>query len=139
MGKTLVPSLSRQGQSTVVINMSQTRVMDSGKRLKRLLQDVGIERTEMECLELSARLLGFKSWDSYRSRRDLPLSPLDDDLTDEEFCARDSLQMSVLELEGLGSVARQLLDRCDPTGSWRDALPKEWGDGFYLLRRGVVD
>jgi hypothetical protein len=86
-------------------------------------------------LELSARLLGFKSWDSYWHQRDLPLSPLDEDLTDEEFLARDALQLKALEAEGFGEVARELLDRCDPTGSWRDPLPKEWDDGLYLLRR----
>jgi hypothetical protein len=68
----------------------------------------------------------------------LPLSPLDQDLTDEEFVARDALQMKVLEAEGFGEVARQLLDRCDPTGSWRDPLPEEWDDGFCLLRRQIA-
>jgi hypothetical protein len=39
----------------MAINMSQTRVVGSSKRLKRLLNDMGIERTGAECLELSAR------------------------------------------------------------------------------------
>jgi hypothetical protein len=123
----------------MAINMSQTRVMDSSKRLKRLLQDMGIERTGAECLELSARLLWFRSWDSYWHQRDSPLSPLDQDLTDEEFLARDALQMKVLEAEGFGEVARLLLDRCDPTGSSSgDSPPEEWNDGFYLLRRQIA-
>jgi hypothetical protein len=42
------------------INMSQTRVKDSSKRLKKLLRDMGFELTCTDCLELSARLLGFK-------------------------------------------------------------------------------
>lgn len=54
----------------MALNMSQTHVADSSERLKKLLY----ERTRME---LSARLLGFKSWDSYWHQRDLPLSPPD--------------------------------------------------------------
>jgi hypothetical protein len=121
------------------INMSQTRVKDSSKRLKKLLHDMGFELTCMDCLELSARLLGFKGWDSYWRQHDTSLSPLDQDLTEEEFRARDQLQMGVLEAEGFGEVARELLDRCDPTGSWRCALPEEWEDGFYLLRRQISE
>jgi hypothetical protein len=121
------------------INMSQTQVKDSGKRLKKLLHDMGFELTCMDCLELSARLLGFKSWDSYWNQHHMSLSPLDQDLTEEEFLARDQLQMGILEAEGFGEVARQLLDRCDPTGSWHCALPQEWEDGFYLLRRQIAE
>ena len=110
----------------MAINMSQTRVMDSSKRLKRLLQDMGIERTGAECLELSARLLGFKSWDSYWHQRDLPLSPLDQDLTDEEFLARDALQMKVLEAEGFGD--------CYST----DATPPAPGAATRLRKNGTM-
>jgi hypothetical protein len=45
----------------------------------------------------------------------LPLSSLDQDLTDEEFLTLDALQLKVLEAEGFGKMARPLLDRCDPT------------------------
>lgn len=119
----------------MAINMSPTRVIDSSKRLKKLLHDMRIEQTGAECLELSVRLLGFNYWESYSHQHDVPLSPLDENLTDEEFFARDALQLKVLEAEGFGELARQLLDRCDPTGSWRDPLPEEWDDGFFLLRR----
>lgn len=111
----------------MVSQSGPTRVIDSSKRLKKLLHDMGIEQTGAACLELSARLLGFNSWESYSHQHDVPLSPLDEDLTDEEFLARDALQLKVLEA--------QLLDRCDPIGSWRDPLREEWDDGFFLLRR----
>jgi hypothetical protein len=45
----------------------------------------------------------------------------------------------VLEAEGFGEVARELLDRCDPTGSRRCTIPEEWEDGFYLLRRQIAE
>jgi hypothetical protein len=35
-----------------------------------------------------------------------------------DFAARDAFQMTVLEAAGLGKVARELLDRANPTGSW---------------------
>jgi hypothetical protein len=68
---------------------------------------------------LAARLCGFKDWYTYL-RRDLddPLSLLDYDLSDEDFAARDAFQMAVLQAAGLGAVARELLDRANPTGSW---------------------
>jgi hypothetical protein len=54
------------------INMSQTRVKDSSKRLKKLLHDMGFELTCTDCLELSTRLLGFNGWDSYWRQHDTP-------------------------------------------------------------------
>ena len=121
----------------MIINMSQTRVRDSAKRLERLLREMGFGIAQMECLELSARLLGFNSWQSYWTQHDAPLCPLDQDLTDEEFLARDAFQMEVLEAEGFGDVARILLDRVDPTGSWRLTFPEE--SEFHLLRREIPD
>lgn len=81
----------------MAIKMPPTRVIDSSKRLKKLLHDMGIEQTGAECLELSVRLLGFNYWESYSHQHDVPLSPLDENLTDEEFFARDALQLKVLE------------------------------------------
>lgn len=98
---------------------------------------MGFGIAQMECLELSARLLGFNSWQSYWTQHDAPLCPLDEDLTDEEFRARDAFQMEVLEAEGFGDVARILLDRVNPTGSWRLTYPEE--SGFHLLRRAISD
>ncbi|WP_315750836.1 MULTISPECIES: hypothetical protein [unclassified Bradyrhizobium] len=53
-------------------------------------------------------------------RRDLeePLSLLDDDLSEDDFAARDAFQMAALQTAGLGAVAGELLDRANPTGSW---------------------
>ena len=63
--------------------------------------------------------LRFENWYQYL-RRDLskPLSPLDEDLSEADFAARDKFQICVLEAAGLGPVARELLDRVNPTGSW---------------------
>jgi hypothetical protein len=116
----------------VCINMSQTRVKDSSKRLKAFLQEKGFDLTCGQAL-VSARLLGFKSWDSYWHQHDLPLSPLDRDLSEEEFVERDRLQMKVCEAEGYGEIAEEFLDRVDPTGSWHQTFPE--GEGFRLLRR----
>jgi hypothetical protein len=64
--------------------------------------------------------LRFDDWEHFRHRDlDEPLSGLDDDVSDEEFDARDAFQMAVLEAAGLAAVARELLDRANPTGSWR--------------------
>jgi hypothetical protein len=41
--------------------------------------------------------------------------------------------MKVLEAEGFGDAARELLDRVNPTGSRRNTFPDE--PGFHLLRR----
>jgi hypothetical protein len=70
-----------------------------------------------EYLNLAVRLLGFNDWYHF-TRRDLnaALSPLDEELSDAEFAARDELQMGVLADAGLGPVARELLDRANPTG-----------------------
>jgi hypothetical protein len=64
-------------------------------------------------------LLGFDDWRHFLGRNlDAPLSPFDDLLTNEEFATRDEFQMGVLAAAGLASIARELLDRVNPTGSW---------------------
>ncbi len=100
-------------------------VKGSAKRLRRILQEHGIDIPYTQCLELAARLFGFDNWYQYL-RRDLgtPLSPLDENLSDDDFAARDAFQMSVLKAAGLGAVALELLDRVNPTGSWAKAAPE---------------
>ena len=69
---------------------------------------LGVELKHSACLQLAAQLCGFKDWYSYL-RHDLeqPLSPLDEELSEEDFAARDEFQMKVLEAAGLGAVARE--------------------------------
>jgi hypothetical protein len=43
---------------------------------------------------------------------------LDDEISDAEFAARDEFQIDVLAAAGPGTVARELLDRANPTGQW---------------------
>jgi hypothetical protein len=68
----------------------------------------------------------------------LTLSPLDSDLTDEEFRARDALQINVLELEGLGDAARHFSTDTIPPARL-SALFASGGLGrrVYLLRRRI--
>jgi hypothetical protein len=62
---------------------------------------------------------GFKDWyDFTRRNLDAPLGLLDEQLSDAEFVARDEFQMGVLAATGPGPVARELLDRANPTGAW---------------------
>jgi hypothetical protein len=106
--------------------MSEDRMKGMTKRLRRVLRGLSIELKHSACLELAARLCGFKDWYTYL-RRDLdePLSLLDYDLSEEDFAARDAFQMAVLQAAGLGAVARELLDRANPTGSWAQQLSEE--------------
>jgi hypothetical protein len=115
------------------INMSQTDVMKSSKRLRAFLHEKGFDIGHGKALDLSARLLGFGNWDSYRGRHVQSLSLLDQDLEELELAQRNRFQMDVLEREGYGEIANELLDRVDPTGSRADAFFEH--EGFHLLRR----
>jgi Glyoxalase superfamily protein len=110
----------------MIIMMSEQRVKQMAKRLRKVLQALGVEFRHTECLKLAAQLYGFEDWYQYL-HRDLsqPLSPLDEDLSDDDFTARDEFQMGVLAAAGLGQVARELLDRVNPTGSWRREATEE--------------
>jgi hypothetical protein len=113
------------------INLSLTDVEDSSKRLKAFLQERGFDIAYAQALDLSARILGFKN--CYNNQNGQRLSPLDEDLTEAELAHRDRFQMDVLEREGYGEIATELLDRVDPTGSGCHAFPEH--EGFHLLRR----
>jgi hypothetical protein len=106
----------------MIIMMPEQRVKDTAKRLRKIFQNLGLNFKYSACLELAARLYGFENWHQYL-RRDLNkrLSPVDENLSDADFTARDEFQMGVLEAAGLGPVARELLDRVNPTGSWAKA------------------
>ncbi|MDH2386393.1 glyoxalase superfamily protein [Bradyrhizobium sp. CER78] len=103
----------------MIIVMSEERMKRAAKRLRKVLCGCGVELKHFACLDLAVRLCGYKDWQDYRRLDgDEPLSPLDEDLSEEEFAARDEFQMNVLEEAGLSAVARELLDRANPTGSW---------------------
>src|SRR3974390_334205 len=101
----------------MIIMIPEHRVKRTAKRLQKVLGILEVNFRYTQCLELAARLHGFEDWYQYL-HRDLsqPLSPLDDDLSDEDFVARDAFQVRVLEAAGLGTIARELLDRANPTG-----------------------
>jgi hypothetical protein len=103
----------------MIIMMPERKVKGTAKRLRKILCELGIELPYTRCLELAARLFGFDNWYHYLCR-DLsaPLSPLDENLSDDDFATRDQFQTAVLEAAGFGAVARELLDRANPTGSW---------------------
>jgi hypothetical protein len=110
----------------MIIMMSEQRMKQMTKRLRRVLSGLGVELKHSAALNLAARPCGFKDWHNYL-RRDLdePLSLLDEDLSEEDFAARDAFQITVLEAERLGAVARELLDRANPTGSWAKQTNEE--------------
>lgn len=113
----------------MIIMMPEHRVKRTAKRLQKVLDGLGIEFRYTRGLELASQLCGFENWYQYL-RRDLsqPLSLLDEDLSDPDFAARDEFHMSVLEAAGLGAVAREVLDRVNPTGSWAP-VPAEGTEG----------
>jgi hypothetical protein len=103
----------------MIIMMAEERVKDMPKRLRKVLRGLGVELRHFACLELAARLCGIDGWRNYLGRDlDEPLSLLDDELSNSDFAERDEFQMKVLEAAGFGAVARELLDRANPTGSW---------------------
>jgi hypothetical protein len=115
------------------IYMWLTEVMKSTKRLRAFLHEKGFDIGQAEALDLSARLIGFDDWASYRDRDVQPMSLVDQDLGEPELAQRNRFQMDVLEREGYGEIANEFLDRVDPTGLRVD-VPFEY-EGFHLLRR----
>ena len=103
----------------MLIYMPGYRAKHVGKRLRKIMRDLKVDATHMECLSLSAQLLGFRDWEHF-VRRDLnaPLSLYDDLLSEKEFSARNEFQTGVLVKLGLGAIAEELLDRANPTGLW---------------------
>lgn len=110
----------------MIIMMSEKRMRRTAKRMQKILDSLEIDYRYTACLELAARLHGFENWRCYLQRDlEAPLSLLDQELPEPEFEARDAFQMAVLEAAGLGAVARELLDRANPTGSWAPQRAEE--------------
>jgi len=108
----------------MIIMMPENKVKGAAKRLRKILLESGIELKHVPCLELSAKLFGFNNWQHYLGRdRSEPFSPFDHQLSESEFAERDAFQMSVLKMAGFGAVARELLDRVNPSGSWAKTMP----------------
>jgi hypothetical protein len=106
----------------MIIMISEKKAKSIAKRLRMVLRDLGVEVKHTACLELTSRLLGFDDWRHYCLRDpDASLSPFDEHLSGSDFAARDDFQLSVLVEAGLASVAREVLDRVNPTGSWSKA------------------
>jgi hypothetical protein len=103
----------------MIIYKSEGRVKRSARRMQKILSELGTDLKYTACLNLAVQVLGFENY-SHFCRRDLdaPLSPLDEELSDAEYVLRDEFQMGVLGAAGLGAVARELLDRANPTGAW---------------------
>jgi len=114
----------------MIINMSENRAKRAAKRMRKILSELGVDLYYLECLNLMVRLLGFENY-SHFCKRDLdaPLSPLDDEISDAEFVARDEFQMAVLAAAGLGAIARELLDRGNPTGAWGSKAAENMVEG----------
>lgn len=107
----------------MIVMMHEGRMKGVAKRLRAVSREFGVELKHTKCIDLAARLAGFAHWNAYLERdRNVPLGPLDHLLSEEEFAARDAFQLSVLEGAGLGSLAREILDRVNPTGSWSKQL-----------------
>jgi hypothetical protein len=102
----------------MIIHMNERRVKDAAKRMRKVLRGFGFEFSHMECLEITVRLLGFENWQRYCHRDFAPLSPLDENLSEAKFIARDEFQIKMLAAAGRGPIALELLDRVNPTGSW---------------------
>lgn len=108
------------------IIMTDDRMRQMAKRLRKVLRGLGVELRHTDCLNLAANLCGIENWKHFCQRNpDEPLSPLDEEVSEEEFTARNAFQMSVLTSAGLGEVARELLDRANPTGSWARQFAEE--------------
>jgi hypothetical protein len=106
-------------EQTMIIMMSENRMRRTAKRMQKILVSLGVNFRYTACLQLAAQLHEFESWNSYLQRDlEAPLSLLDEELDEVEFLARDAFQMAVLEAAGLGAIARELLERANPTGSW---------------------
>jgi hypothetical protein len=107
----------------MIILVTPNRVKGTAKRLRGVLRELGYDGRLLKCLELSAKLYGFQNWNHYlRHDLDAPLSPLDCFLSDADFAARDDFQLQVLADAGYAAIARDLLDRVNPTGSWAKTL-----------------
>jgi hypothetical protein len=78
---------------------------------------------------------GYGDWHDFLARYlDAGLSLFDGQLSDAEFIARDDFQMNAGKRR-LAPIARELLDRANPTGSWAKLL----GDPVDDLAAAVLE
>lgn len=118
------------------IIMNEERMKSMAKRLRKVLRGLDVDLRHSACLDLASELCGFEDWFHFRRRDpETPLSELDDDVSDEEFDARDAFQMAVLEAAGLPAVARELLDPGEPYGLVGQALDRGAGIGGVPRQR----
>jgi hypothetical protein len=101
------------------IYQATNRAKGSAKRLRKVLRELCVEITHIQSLNLAVQLLGWRHWEDFLARDlNADLSPLDGQLSDVDFALRDDFQMNVLASAGLAPIARELLGRANPTGSW---------------------
>jgi hypothetical protein len=100
------------------IYMPEYRVKRVATRLKKFLRKSGVDISHLEALDVAVQILGFDDWPAFRNRDlDVPLSPFDEQLSDDDFLARDDFHTRALAEAGLAQYARQILDWTNPTGS----------------------
>jgi hypothetical protein len=59
-GRTNGPQFLNYGSRRVIINMNEARVKDAGpKTMRKILYGYGFDFSHMECIEITARFLGF--------------------------------------------------------------------------------
>jgi hypothetical protein len=116
--------------------VTENRAKGMAKRLRKVLCELGVEYTHTQCLNLAVRLMGYDHWNDFLAR-DLNAdhSLFDGQLSDAEFLARDDFQMNALASAGLAPIARELLDRANPTGSWT----KQLGEIFQDRARSEIN
>jgi hypothetical protein len=114
----------------MIMYVSEKRVKRSARRMQAILSELGTDLKYVPCLNLAVRLLGFDNYTHFCKRDpDAPLSLLDHEISDGDFVARDNFQMAVLADAGLGHVARELLDRANPTGTWGSKAEENMVEG----------
>jgi hypothetical protein len=111
------------------IYMSEKRVKRLARRIQKILSELGVDMKYVPCLNLAVRLLGFDNYFNFLDNLGPLFSPLDDEISDTEFAARDDFQMGVLAAAGLGAVARELLDSLNPTGAWGSEAAEKMAEG----------
>lgn len=99
--------------------ISTKRPKTVAKKLKKAASAIGIELKLSRAQHAVARMYGYANWlDLHSSVGGRPLSPLDDELTDDELMARQAYQSNALavELDINLEVATALVDAVPPTG-----------------------
>jgi hypothetical protein len=105
-------------------NIWEQRLKFAGMQMRMILREHGHRVRHLDAAKISARLMGFETWEPYRYRDGgTPFGRWDDQLTKEEFAVRYAYRMKVLDEAGFGPVARDLLDRMTKAGCWSQTPP----------------